>query len=204
MYFWLFILLKYQLNKMLKQELINELKVLSALRENRIRVSDLVLQSKANFLPLLEIVFDVNNKISIKAAWILEFVCKKEINWLFNHLSYFTKNIQHVHFDSAVRPISKICQLLMQKNNKAPILNFSNKHKEQITETCFDWMISNHKVATKAYTMQTLFLLGKQHDWIHEELKLIILKNIDFESSAYKSRGKITLKQIIKFRKKSN
>ncbi len=186
---------------MTKQEIINELETINALRINRVRVSDLILQNKNNFLPLLEIVFDVNNKTSIKAAWVLEFVCTKNLEWLFLHLDYFTKNIKQVHYDGATRPISKICQLLIKYNNKTPILNLVNTHKEQIIETCFDWMISNHKVAVKAYTMQTLFLLGKHNDWIHEELKLIIQKNIDFESSAYKSRGKITLEQITKFGK---
>ena len=47
--------------------------------------------------------------------------------------------------------------------------------------------------------MYSLFLLGKEINWIHQELKNIIIKNTNNESSAYKSRGKITLAQIKKF-----
>ena len=39
-------------------------------------------------------------------------------------------------------------------------------------------MISDQKVATKAYTMNALYLLGKNYDWVHQELKLIIQQNI--------------------------
>ena len=42
------------------------------------------------------------------------------------------------------------------------------------------------KAAVKAYTMNALFLLGKNYDWVHQELKLIIQQNIMNESAAYK------------------
>lgn len=184
-----------------KEKLLTELETLSALRKNRIRVAEIVLANNNHFLPLLEIIFDVNHKTSIKAAWVFEFVCAEKINLLFPHFDYFFNHIHKVHFDSAVRPITKVCQLLMLKNNKTHILNLRKKHKEQLTEIAFDWMLSKHKVAVKAYTMQTLFLLGKQFDWIHEELKLIIIKNMDVESAAYKARGRMTLLQIEKFNK---
>jgi len=185
---------------MTKKEIIQELNNISVLRENRIRVANLILQDKESFVILLKIVFDVNNKTSIKAAWIFEFVCKKQINGLYANLDFFVNNIQKVHFGSAVRPIAKICQLLVLKNKKTPILNFTDKHKEKIIETCFDWMLSNHKVAIKAYTMQTLFYLGKKENWVHDELVTLIINNIDSETAAYKSRGLITLAQIKKFK----
>lgn len=184
---------------MTKNEIVKELNNTSALRENRIRVANLISQDRESFEILLKIVFDVDNKISIKAAWIFEFVCKKQIHWLYRNLDYFTQNLSKVHFDSAVRPIAKICQLLVIKNQKTPILNFTNLHKESIAEVGFDWMISTHKVAIKAYTMQTLFYLGKQYDWIHEALQTIIIDNMDKETAAYKSRGRITIAQIKKF-----
>ena len=184
---------------MTKKEILSQLETTDAIRSNRIRVSELILQNQQNFLPLLEIVLDVNNKTSIKAAWILEFVFIKKPDWLFSHLDLFTKNIKNVHFGSAVRPVSKICQLLIKQNDKTPILALTNIHKEQIIETAFDWMISDHKVAIKAYAMNTLYNLGKQFDWIHEELTQIITNNMDKESAAYKSRGKITLLAINKF-----
>ena len=34
-------------------------------------------------------------------------------------------------------------------------------------------MINDEKVAVKAYSMATLYYLGTEFDWIHEELKLL-------------------------------
>ena len=74
----------------------------------------------------------------------------------------------------------------------------SEIHIKKIIEAGFDWMIGQQKVAVKAYTMNTLFLLGKNYDWVHQELKLIIQQNIMNESAAYKARGRITLALINK------
>ncbi len=63
-------------------------------------------------------------------------------------------------------------------------------------EAGFDWLISNQKVAVKAYTMEMLYLFGKNQDWVHNELKLIIQQNIPKESSAYLARGKKILSWI--------
>ena len=59
-----------------------------------------------------------------------------------------------------------------------------------IIETCFDWMISDEKVAIHAYSMQILFNLGKENNWIHTELKQILVDNLAFRSKGYVVRAK--------------
>jgi len=81
----------------------------NAKRVNRLRVANLVIENPVVFKHLLAIAFEVNNKLSIKAAWVLEFVCEEKLDWLAPYLTYFTQNISHLKFDSAVRPVSKIC-----------------------------------------------------------------------------------------------
>lgn len=174
----------------------------NAKRENRERVAYLVIENPVLLPFLLEITFDVTNKLSIKAAWILEIVLEKQLDRIIPHLNYFTKHISTVQFDSAVRPVSKICNFMaIAYNSKKDSLvkQFLKKeHIDLIIETGFDWLISNHKVATKAYTMNALYIFGKNYDWVHEELKLILQQNIPKESAAYKARGKITLALINK------
>jgi len=186
-----------------KAYLIEQLKKMqNAKRENRMRVASLVLNNPELLPFLLEISFEFENKLSIKAAWSLELVLEQKLDWLIPHLDYFSANISAVTFDSSVRPMSKICNFIAiaynsQKDNL--IKDFlTKKHIDLIIETGFDWMISNQKVAVKAYTMNALFLLGKNYDWVHEELKLIIQQNIINESAAYKARGKMTLHLINK------
>ena len=79
---------------------------------------------------------------------------------------------------------------------------FTKKHIDKIIETGFDWMISDQKVAVKAYTMEALFLFGKEIDWVHDELKLILVQEISSGSPAYKARAKKILKWIEKYEKR--
>lgn len=188
---------------MTKQDLIQQLiNIENAKRINRERVAYLVLDNTELFHYLLEIMFTTDTKISIKAAWVLEIVCEQNLSIIVPYLDYFVENIGILKHDSAVRPASKICNFIaIAYTSKKDILFkkfLSKNHIDKIVETCFDWMISNHKVATKAYSMNALFLLGKNYDWVHTELKLILQQNISNESAAYKARGKITLDLINK------
>ena len=174
----------------------------NAKRKNRLYVANIVIKNKELFPYLIEIVFNAHDKTGIKAAWILELVCERKLHWLLPYLTYFTENLKLLNQDSAVRPASKICMFLAQtydSKTAISIKNFLTKtHIDNIIETGFDWMIGNRKVATKAYMMQTLYLFGKNYDWVHEALELIIQQNIMTESAAYKARGKMTLNLINK------
>lgn len=86
--------------------------------------------------------------------------------------------------------------------NEAIIKSITEAHKSIIIECCFDWLITQQKVACQVYSMLALYFLGTQYDWIHPELKTIINKNIHQGSAAYKARGKYVLQQIEKFKAK--
>jgi hypothetical protein len=186
-----------------KTYLINQLTAMeNAKRVNRLRVANLVLENQSLFKHLLDLTFEINNKLSIRAAWVLEFVCEKKLDWLAPYLNYFTKNIGLLKFDSAVRPASKICEFLAKAytSNDTSFIQSQLKtnHINIIIETCFDWLIGNQKVAVKAYAMETLFLFGKNEEWVHQELQLILQHNMIYESAAYQARGKKILSWIRK------
>ena len=188
---------------MSRTSLENELERLGpALRINRQRVADLVLSNQKLFPILLEIVFDINIKTSIKAAWVLEFVCTEKLHWLFPYLDYFAQNMAKVTFESAIRPVAKISGFLASdytSNNESTIKKYLTKeHIDVIIETGFDWLIGNQKIAVKVYCMEMLYLFGKDYDWVHQELKLIIEQNIVKESCGYQARGKKILSWINK------
>lgn len=184
-----------------KSFLIEQLEAMkNAKRVYREAAADLILANEELMLPLVELVFDVANKLSIKAAWTLEIVCEKNLEYLLPHIDYFTKNIHLIVFESAVRPASKICNFLaITYNSKKDSIvknTLTKSHIDNIVECAFDWMISEHKVATKAYAMNALYIFGKNYNWVHKELALILEANIPKESAAYKARGKITLQLI--------
>ncbi|MDD7914231.1 adenylosuccinate lyase [Polaribacter ponticola] len=175
-------------------------------RENRQRVANVILENKKLFKDLVSITFDVENKVSIKAAWILEWICTHHhLNWIIPHLDEFTEKISKVTFDSATRPCAKICEHIAtayySKKENHIKKNLTVQQIDNIVETGFDWLITPQKIAVRAYTMNALYFFGLEKDWIHPELKHLIETKIIHESKGCKARGKFILELIEKHKK---
>ena len=93
---------------------------------------------------------------------------------------------------SGLYPIT--CLTTLTRHEKEILL--SENQLQQITETCFDWLIKDTKVASKCYAIRALHLLGKHFDWVHPELKIILEKDYINHSAAYKAVGREILKKI--------
>ena len=177
-------------------------------RDNRQRVANIVLDNPDFFKDLVTITFNVDDKLSIKAAWILEWICTHHhLNWILPHLDTFTTNIYNVKFDSAIRPCAKICEHLAtayyaKKENDVQ-KTLTKKHIDNIVEAGFDWLITPQKIAVRAYTMNTLYFFGLEKEWIHPELKHLIQTKIIHESKGCKARGNHILAMIEKHQKSS-
>ncbi len=181
-------------------ELYNELNYVNHSREKRLYYANLVI-SKPELVPkLLEILFRVDDKISCRAAWVFEFMCGEQLEAIIPHLDTFTEQIHKVHLDSAVRPVAKVCEYLVTayySKTEHPIKEvLTQMHKERIVEACFDWMINDEKIAPKAYSMNVLYLLGNEIDWIHPELVMILERDYQMQSSGFKARARHILKKI--------
>ncbi|GAB5564574.1 MAG: hypothetical protein Wins2KO_16370 [Winogradskyella sp.] len=183
-----------------KDQLYKELNYVNHSREKRLFYANMVIENPNLVGPLLEILFDVDDKISCRAAWVFEFMCGEKLEAIIPHLDVFTANVSKVHLDPAVRPMAKICEYLIKafyakKPSKIKSV-LTEKHKEKIIEACFDWMINDEKIAPKAYSMNALYLLGSEYDWIHPELALILERDFQMQSSGFKARARHILKKI--------
>ena len=193
---------------MKNEELYESLNYVDHSREKRNKMAQMIVNNPQLVAPLLKIAFMVNDPISSKACWILEYMAKEKLSYLYNHLDLFTSKIKEIHLDSSVRPVAKVCEYLIisyfsEAKNEIQKVMTSN-HLERITTACFDWLIGNHKVAAKAYSMTCLLLLGKKYSWIHPELQLILEQNYAAGSAAYKARARMTLAKIKKGAKALN
>ncbi|OAD45090.1 hypothetical protein [Polaribacter atrinae] len=172
-------------------------------RENRQRVANIVLENQKLFKELVAITFDVENKVSIKAAWILEWICTHHhLEWILPHLDEFTLKIKTLKFDRAIRPCAKICEHLAtayySKTANDVQKKLTKNYINSIVETGFDWLITPQKIAVRAYTMTTLYYFGLEKEWIHPELKHLIQTKIIHESKGCKARGRFILELIEK------
>jgi hypothetical protein len=185
---------------MTTEELYRKLDAVNHTIENRKKYATLLVNNP-NLIPqILNILFNVDDKQSCRAAWLLEFVARENLDTILPFLDRITTQMNTVHFDSAVRPMAKICEIIVEAYyHKLP--NHTKEylkpiHKEHIIEACFDWMITKQKVAVKAFSMNTLFLLGKEFDWVHPELILILERDFNSESAAFKARARHILRKI--------
>ena len=149
---------------------------------------------------LLHITFMNEDPTSIKASWVLDMVLREKLELLLPHMDYFCEQIGKVKLDGIVRPVAKICEMLVLAclKSKEPGVfgSISDKHLEAIAIVCFDWLISEQKVAPQAYSMTSLFYLGNKFPWIHEELRQVLEQNYSSGSAAYKARARNVLRKL--------
>ncbi len=170
-------------------------------REKRREMAILVSENPNLIAPLMAIAFDYENPISAKACWVMEFTAKENLPYIFPYLDLFTASIGKVQLDSSVRPMAKICEYLIKsyfhKTSNKTKGELTEEHLEKIATACFDWLIGEHKVAAKAYSMTCLLLLGRKYEWIRPELKMVLEQNYENGSAAYKARARLTLAKLI-------
>ena len=183
-----------------KDELYEALNYVNATRENRSKMANTVEAQPDLMVYLVEISQENLDPISCKASWVLESVVKTNLNSINPVIDQFINSLRFLKLESSIRPASKICLLLVQdyfsKKTSTSSNILKNHHLGTISESAFDWLIGNHKVAPKAYSMTTLLFLGKKIEWIHPELLQTLKQNYENGSAAYKARARMTLKVL--------
>lgn len=180
-------------------KLIQQLKgIKNAKRVYRDHAAGFVLDNPEVFPELLQYVFSIDSPLHVKAAWILELVCLKNISLLYPHVPAFLHQLPSVNNESALRPVSKVCYLM----NKAYFSSGKNTPDlsslmiDLIIENNFDWLLQNHKVATQVFAMDTLKLWSNELPWVREALTSILHKNINSGSKGYRSHALKLLKNL--------
>jgi len=185
----------------MSSELQKKLDYVTACRANRSLAAQDILENQFLFAELVSICFLTSDKNHHRACWVLEFVSYEELLWLQPHLDFFCSNLKHLNDESAIRPIAKVIQLLVKSHYKKAedSIVLSENNLQNCIEVSFDWLINDVKVATKAYSIRTLYLLGNHYDWIHPELQIILNKDYASHSAAYQAVAKEVLRKIEKF-----
>ncbi|MBT8260615.1 MAG: adenylosuccinate lyase [Flavobacteriaceae bacterium] len=183
-------------------QLYKELEFVNHSKANRKKYALLVIQNPELFPIVLDFVFDVNEKNSHRATWLLEFIAREDLDAILPHLDRITSEMHKIHKDSAVRPIAKICEYLIEayysKHINKTKRYLKPVHKEKIVELCFDYLITDKPIAPQAYAMNILYLLGKDYDWIHPELVQVLEKNYASGSKGYKARARFIFYRLNK------
>ena len=164
----------------------------TAHRLNREFIRDYVFQNPDKLQFLMQIGLNENDKIHFKACWSLELIFELKLELILPFLDDFIAKIALYKNDSAKRPVSKICLFL----SKSKTIKLTKNQETQLIEMCLDWLIQDEKVAAKAYAMRALHQFGKKHEWINEELKMILSQDYPNHSAAYKAAAKDILRKL--------
>ena len=165
----------------------------TAHRLNREFIRDYIFQNTDKLKFLMQNWLKRKRQNSIfKACWSLELIFELQLELLLPYLDDFIDKISVYTNDSAIRPVSKICLFL----SKSKTVKLSENQETKIIEGCLDWLIQDEKVAAKAYSMRALYNFGKKHDWINEELKMILSQDYPNHSAAYKAAAKDILRKL--------
>lgn len=186
---------------MTKSDLILQInEMVNAKRIYRDAVTKFVIDNKETIPFLVELTFGDQKKVAIKSSWVLELVCLQNINYLDSSIDYFIDNIDRPSDESILRPLAKICFLIAKayfsKTDNLIKSKITESHKNKIITLSFDWLITDHNVANHVYAMDTLFLFGKEYNWIPTELMLVLEKQIPDASPGYQVRAKRILKKL--------
>lgn len=146
---------------------------------------------------LITLALDVAEKNHFKACWILEIVLERDLMLLVPRLEDFCNMLPNWTNDSALRSVSKICMFCTERLKKDPEF-LTEKQILQITEACFQWIISEQKVAAKAYAILALYETGKRIDWVYPELIPVLQHGFPDHSPAYQSVARKVLAKINK------
>ena len=173
----------------------------TAHRPSRDFNANFVIENPEFLVDMMEILLDTKDKNHHKACWISELIFEKNIDWLSPYLDNFCQTLSCYSNESALRSLSKICLFSANyhmKKLKSKEIFLAENHIEFMLEACFDWLISDKKVATKAYAMRALFQFGKLQDWIYPELQVILEQQYPAGSAGFQFACKEILGKIAK------
>lgn len=173
---------------------------LKAYKADRQHLADQVLNNKELFPILIDYCFSNDPKIDKRSCWVLEYVCLTKLSWIHPYLKNFVQQLPLLENKSSKRCCARICMQLCQQffvhKDKTTIDALNRNDLEKLTEVNFDWLITDEKVATKAYAMESLHLLGRAFKWVHPELKVILDRGIPNHTMAYTARARHILNKI--------
>lgn len=164
----------------------------NARTENRNKLLDFILKNPGYLNSLVAFGTDLSNKNHYKAVWIIEMIAEKQAEMLLPYIDVICEKVSKYKNDSAIRGMSRVVFFIGTSKK----ITLTEIQEEKFIEISLDWLIRDERVACKVYAMQTLCYFGEKHNWINDELKLIINKDYLNQSTGYKVVARKVLAMI--------
>lgn len=183
-----------------KISLIKELHIVSDNEDSLSKISKRLLVDPAMCNTIIEIAFDYQNDISLKAMMAIELAVEQNKPCIIPNLTYFTNNLSNLKNEATIQSASKICLFIAKdytlSTDTSQKATLTYQQSSQIIEANFDWLLQDFKWSIKSNALNILFHIGKKVRWIHYEMKLIIKNIISNETNNHVLEAKNILKMI--------
>ncbi len=188
---------------MVPKDLEEKLMEVDSSRMKREEVVSWILRNKPHYVrEMLQWSFNEESELLVKSSWILEAICKRRPEAFFKYMYLFFEHLPNIKNDSALRSCANICKMLCYNHFMLKYTYFRDILREDqrdlLTAVCFDWLITDQKVACQAPAMDCLYYLGwdKKKSWIYPDLIGILTKDAPNKSAGYQARARKVLKRI--------
>ncbi|NNF18808.1 MAG: hypothetical protein HKN61_03455 [Flavobacteriaceae bacterium] len=169
-------------------------------KANRSQKAGRVLNTPELVAPLFKLAFGPEKAVSYKALLILEQVAIQKPVYILESYHECLDKLHSITEHRSVRPLARITEIVLLQTfkKKDPLFMdwFRDEDLQKLTTLCFNWLIGQHKPATKAFAMRSLYLLGTRISWIHPELKAVIENKYAEESPAFRARARHILPKL--------
>lgn len=160
------------------------------LKQQALKITEYACASEKNFKALMQCFLSDDYRLAQRAAWSVSWAAQKQPDIINPYIQDLIAQLSRkdVH-DAVIRNSVRILQkITIPDHLHGTLMN-----------SCFGLIESvTTPVAIKAFSLTTLFNLSKMYPEIQHELKLIIEERWNYETAAFKSRGKTILKQLNK------
>jgi len=144
--------------------------------------------SQQRFDQLFDLFLKDEYRVVQRAAWPLSYAVIAHPEFIKKHFSKLLKNLDKSGIHNSVK---RNTVRLMQD------IQIPEKFHGQVMNVCFGYIGSpTEAVAVKAFALKILENLSKKYPEIRSELKTIIEDRWDYESAAFRTRGKKILKSL--------
>ena len=153
-----------------------------------LKISECACSSSKRFAALMKCFLSNEYRVAQRAAWSVSWAAQKNPELIQPYIKDLIEQLSRkdVH-DAVIRNSVRILQKI-----KIP-----GAFHADLMNSCFAFIESNTTpVAIKAFSLTALFNLSKIYPEINNELKLIIEERWNYETAAFKSRGKKILKKL--------
>ena len=165
-------------------------------KETALSVADVACSTQANFKELMDCFVSSDYVLAKRAAWSVRWAAEKRPDLIQPNIGLLVGQLRRTDVHDAVIRNS----LSVLERTEIP-----EEFHGDVMDACFGF-VQNRKtpIAAKAFSLTILFTLAKIYPEIQNELQIIIEENIDFETAAFKSRGKKILAAFRKIQSKAS